>query len=105
MTTNSGKIIDFPKDHKEFRPCLVDDEVRCLFHKWIYCDIKCATNMLTSFPVGSHALVEYENGAVGVIHPFRLRFLDSAEKFAEFTWPDSSVGSEDEDDDDEEDEE
>jgi hypothetical protein len=70
----------------ELRPCLVSGQ-KALFHRWV--DI---SNVIEPSPmIGGHGggvikstlgLIEYEDGATGLVHPTTIVFKD--EKIKEF---------------------
>lgn len=76
----------------EYRPCWVRGK-RALFHRWV-------NTAKPTLPKGqephegaryyqfrnTQALVEFENGAVELIYPQQVRFVDGGH-FKEYTWP------------------
>ena len=81
----------------ELRPCMVRDPktqdlVPALWHCWSHVAEVVAPSPLRGGHAGGQlsstfALVEFEDGTVAKVHPERVAFLSSAEKFKEYAWP------------------
>lgn len=66
----------------EYRPCLIDEKTKALFHRW-----ECWSEIIPPSPmVGGHAggviqgdfgIVELENGQVEKVLPRQIRFTDN----------------------------
>lgn len=70
------------------RPCMVDDK-KALFHRWSHK----AQVVDPSLAIGGHsggrleqtvAIVEYEDGTVAEVYPYRVKFLDTPWQMEEF---------------------
>lgn len=70
------------------RPCMVDDK-KALFHQWSHK----AQVVGPSLAIGGHgggqleqtvAIVEYEDGTVAEVYPYRVRFLDTQGRMEDF---------------------
>lgn len=72
----------------EYRPCVVDRK-RAMFHRW--------ESLVEHGIKQTAAIIEYEDGAVDEVLPYKIRFLDSAWKFKnceyEFLMHDKKTGS------------
>lgn len=70
----------------EPRPCVVERS-RALFHGWVEME---KPVMEDGKQVGrwknALALIEYQNGSIEPVNPAKVRFLDGAEKFAQYDW-------------------
>lgn len=75
----------------DLRPCIVNGS-RALFHGWAELE---KPNIEGGEQVGrwkhTVALIEYQNGAVEMVTPGKMRFLDGAEVFGRFDWGDADV--------------
>lgn len=78
----------------EGRPCWVDGR-RAIFHRWTDSARPAKARKKTDYEEQQelplqihnvHALVEYEDGTVEREWPNKVRFADSAGKFAQFDW-------------------
>ena len=74
----------------EYRPCIVDGE-KALFHRWLtVAYVVDASLMVGGHPGGQMmdtlGLVELESGAMRKVLPRDIRFLDSRERFAVYSW-------------------
>lgn len=72
----------------DLRPCLVDDQ-KALFHRWANKSQVVAPSNLMGGHFGGKleqvmAVVEYEDGSVGEVYPYRVKFLDTPWAMAEF---------------------
>lgn len=75
----------------DLRPCIVNGS-RAVFHGWAELE---KPNIEDGEQVGrwkhTVALIEYQNGAVEMVTPGKMRFLDGAEVFGRFDWGDADV--------------
>lgn len=74
-----------------FRPCLINEKHKGLFHKWVHISEIRSPSLLKGGPpggvvCGDLALVECEDGTVCQVHPDKIRFLDSEGLFREYDW-------------------
>jgi hypothetical protein len=77
------------------RPCLVYDHTntpsRAIFHGWTFEAEVVAPALIRGGHNGGQlsstmALVEFETGRCGKVHPERVMFLDSAGRFKAYDW-------------------
>ena len=75
--------------YPELRPCLVND-MKALFHRWVVL----SETTSPSFLIGRHnkaiidyvmALIEYEDGHVGLCYPNKIKFLDNKFRCCDFS--------------------
>ena len=59
----------------ERRPCKVHER-KCLFHKWIEQNGR------------TYGLAEQEDGNMMIVHPRKIRFMDSMFEFRKYGWDD-----------------
>lgn len=77
----------------EVRPCLVGKKnLKALWHKWVDKSEIVPPSLLRGGHGGgvvkdTFALVEYENGLVRLVQATDVYFLDSAQKFNEYYYP------------------
>lgn len=73
--------------NSEYRPCIVGDR-KALFHRWVEKSKVVPPSMM----VGGHpggtvsgvvAIVEFEDGTVEEMYPYKIKFLDSKQLFSE----------------------
>lgn len=72
------------------RPCIVDGR-KALFLKWdIYSEPVGASPLVGGPPAGviskTLAIIEFEDGSVEIVAPWKIKFLDSKERFADIAW-------------------
>lgn len=97
---------------EEYRQCLINDEIKAVFHRWIVDDKallhvntymgskamevieKKFSNDGISLPntdikiiSKTYALVELENGQVEKVDPEHIKFVDIHQMFTEYAWP------------------
>lgn len=82
----------------ELRPCLIEKSgEKALFHRWA----EVSEIVPPAIAVGGHnggvvkdvmALIELENGRVGMIRASAIRFLDSEKKFIQFNFGERGDG-------------
>lgn len=70
------------------RPCMIDDR-KAIWHRWMTRkEVIPPSPMLGGHGGGeiqdTFALVEFEDGTIGEVLPYKVRFLDSGGKFAQF---------------------
>lgn len=91
MAQTTNKIVF---STSEERPCWVNGR-RAIFHRWTDSARPAKSRKKTDDEEQQelqlqihnvHALVEYEDGTVDREWPNKIRFADSAEKFAQFDW-------------------
>ena len=76
---------------EEPRPCVVDGS-RALFHGWAELE---KPNIEDGKQVGRWknvvAVIEYQNGSVEPVAMNKVRFMDGAAMFSQYSWGDSDV--------------
>ena len=67
--------------NSEYRPCVVDRK-KAMFHRW--------ESLLEYEIKQTVAIIEYEDGTVDEVLPYKIRFLDSKGLFAQYPFKNSN---------------